>query len=191
MVGQGAAERFSLSLFERERAGVRVGSDCTVTAKTRMRELTHIDKLGEARMVDVSAKPVVLREAVARGEIRLRRETLKLITAQAIAKGNVLATARVAGIQAAKRTGELIPLCHPLPITHCEVNFEIPKSRDRIVITASAKIAAQTGVEMEALTAVAVAALTIYDMCKAVDKQMRITNIKLVSKTKHEPSLKG
>ena len=85
---------------------------------------------------------------------------------------------------AAKKTGELIPLCHPLPITHCEINFEIPKSQDRIIITASAKITAQTGVEMEALTAVSVAALTIYDMCKAVDKKMRITNIKLVSKTK-------
>ena len=135
-------------------------------------------------MVDVSAKPVVLREAVARGEIRLQRATLKLIASQAMAKGNVLATARVAGIQAAKRTGELIPLCHPLPISHCEVNFEIPKGGDRIVITASAKVSAETGVEMEALTAVAVAALTIYDMCKAVDKQMRITNIKLISKTK-------
>ena len=85
---------------------------------------------------------------------------------------------------AAKKTGDLIPLCHPLPITHCEVNFDIPKANDRIVITASAKIAAQTGIEMEALTAVSVAALTIYDMCKAVDKQMRITNVKLVSKTK-------
>src|SRR5207302_2726611 len=100
----------------------------------------------------------------------------------AIAKGNVLATARVAAIQAAKKCGELIPLCHPLPITHCEVNFEIPKSRDRVVITASAKIAAQTGVEMEALTAVSVAALTIYDMCKAVDKSMSIGPIHLLSK---------
>ena len=135
-------------------------------------------------MVDVSAKPVSLREAVARGEIRLARATLRLIGRQQIAKGNVLATARLAGILAAKKTGELIPLCHPLPIAHCEVNFETPKAGDRIVITASARIAAQTGVEMEALTAVSVAALTIYDMCKAVDKQMRITGIKLVSKTK-------
>jgi len=136
-------------------------------------------------MVDVSSKPVQQRQAVARGEILLQKETLNLIETQTIAKGNVLATARVAGIQAAKKCGELIPLCHPLPITHCEVNFEIPKSRDRVVITASAKIAAQTGVEMEALTAVSVAALTIYDMCKAADKNMRITDIKLVSKTKH------
>jgi len=114
--------------------------------------------------------------AAARGEIRMQKETLKLIESQAIAKGNVFATARVAGIQAAKRCGELIPLCHPLPITHCEVSFEIPKSRDRIVIRAAAKIAAQTGVEMEALTAVSVAALTIYDMCKSVDRKMRITD---------------
>ena len=135
-------------------------------------------------MVDVSAKPVLLREAVARGEIRLQRATLDLIESNKIAKGNVLATARVAGIQAAKKTGELIPLCHPLPITHCEMNFDLPKSRDRILITASAKIAAQTGVEMEALTAVTVAALTIYDMCKAVDKRMVIGRVKLVSKTK-------
>ena len=133
-----------------------------------MKRLTHVDADGEARMVDVSAKPMQLREAVARGEIRLQKETLKLM----------------AGIQAAKKCGELIPLCHPLPITHCEVTFEIPTSRDRIVITASARIAAQTGVEMEALTAVSVAALTIYDMCKAVDKKMRIANITLVSKTK-------
>ena len=135
-------------------------------------------------MVDVSAKPVSLREAVARGEIRLAKATLQLIESEKIAKGNVLATARLAGILAAKKTDELIPLCHPLPLSHCEVNFEIPKGRDRIVITASAKVAARTGVEMEALTAVSVAALTIYDMCKAVDKTMSITGIKLVSKTK-------
>ena len=149
-----------------------------------MKKLSHIDVRGEASMVDVSAKPMMRREALARGEIRLRRETIALIQSDQIAKGNVLATARVAGIQAAKRTGELIPLCHPLPITHCEVNFEIPASQDRILISASAKITSQTGVEMEALTAVSVAALTIYDMCKAVDKSMRITNIKLVSKSK-------
>ena len=149
-----------------------------------MKKLSHIDESGAAAMVDVSAKSVQTREAVARGEIHLQRETLALIEQNQIAKGNVLATARVAGIMAGKKTGELIPLCHPLPITHCEVNFETPPSRDRIVITASAKIAAQTGVEMEALTAVSVAALTIYDMCKAADKAMRITDIVLVSKTK-------
>src|SRR5882757_8228980 len=148
-----------------------------------MKRLSHIDPRGEASMVDVSAKPILSREAVARGEIRLQKATLKLIETQTIAKGNVLASARLAGIMAAKKTGELIPLCHPLPLTHCEVNFEFPKTHDRIVITASAKIAAQTGVEMEALTTVAIAALTIYDMCKAVDKKMRITNITLISKT--------
>ena len=149
--------------------------------------LSHVNSRGEASMVDVSAKPVVLRKAVARGEIRLARTTLRLINRQKIAKGNVLATARLAGILAAKQTGALIPLCHPLALSHCEVNFDIPKRLDRIVITASAKIAAQTGVEMEALTAVSVAALTIYDMCKAVDKSMSITSIKLVSKTKRSP----
>ena len=155
-------------------------------AKISVSKLTHLNQRGEASMVDVSAKPVHLRHAVARGEIRLARATLKLIEGNRIAKGNVLATARLAGIMAAKQTGSLIPLCHPLPISHCEVDFEIPKSRDRIVITAAAKIAAQTGVEMEALTAVSVAALTIYDMCKAVDKQMQITAVRLVSKTKQE-----
>ncbi len=149
-----------------------------------MRRLSHLNKRGEASMVDVSAKPVQHRVAVARGEIRLAKATLKLIESDQIAKGNVLATARLAGILAAKKTGDLIPLCHPLPITHCEVNFETPRSRDRIVIFASAKIASQTGVEMEALTAVCVAALTIYDMCKAVDKTMRVTEVLLVSKTK-------
>jgi cyclic pyranopterin phosphate synthase len=135
-------------------------------------------------MVDVSNKPIQQREAIARGEIHLQSATLDLIEKQSIAKGNVLATARLAGILAAKKTGELIPLCHPLPITHCEVSFEIPDTRDRIIITTSAKIAAQTGVEMEALTAVSLAALTIYDMCKAVDKQMEISSIRLLSKTK-------
>ena len=152
-----------------------------------MSRLSHIDARGEASMVDVSAKPLSHREAVASGEIHLQTETIQLIESDRIAKGNVLAAARLAGILAAKKTGELIPLCHPLPITHCEVTFDIPKSSDRIVITASARITAQTGVEMEALTAVSVAALTIYDMCKAVDKKMRITDIRLLSKTKATP----
>jgi len=149
-----------------------------------MKSLTHINVRGEANMVDVSEKPVLLREAVAQGEIRLQRATLDQIEAQALAKGNVLAAARLAGILAAKKTGELIPLCHPLPLTHCEVDFTVPRTRDRIVITARAKVAAQTGVEMEALTAVSIAALTIYDMCKAVDKKMRISDVALLSKTK-------
>jgi cyclic pyranopterin phosphate synthase len=149
-----------------------------------MKKLSHINRRGDASMVDVSAKPVVLREAIARGEIHLHKDTLRLIESNKIAKGNVLACARLAGIQGAKRTGELIPLCHPLAISHCEVDFVIPESKDRIIIKASAKISAQTGVEMEALTAVSVAALTIYDMCKAVDKQMRIMDVRVVSKTK-------
>lgn len=149
-----------------------------------MQPFSHLDARGQVRMVDVSAKPIVARRAVARGEIRLRPATLRLIESQRAAKGNVLAAARLAGILAAKKTGDLIPLCHPLPLSHCEVNFAIPKRRDRLVITATAKVAARTGVEMEALTAVCVAALTIYDMCKAADKTMRITGIKLVSKIK-------
>jgi len=149
-----------------------------------MKKLSHINARGEASMVNISAKPVMHRVATAAGEIHLQKKTLKLIQSHQIAKGNVLATARLAGIMAAKKTGELIPLCHPLPISHCEVNFQFPKSGDRITITALATITAQTGVEMEALTAVSVAALTIYDMCKAVDKQMRIGNIRLISKKK-------
>jgi cyclic pyranopterin phosphate synthase len=147
-------------------------------------ELTHIDDDGQARMVDVSAKPIQAREAVARSEIRLASATIDSIESGQPAKGNVLATASLAGIMAAKKTAELIPLCHPLPITHAEVSFETPPSRDRIEITATARVSAQTGVEMEALTAVAVAALTIYDMCKAIDKQMEITGIRLLSKAK-------
>jgi cyclic pyranopterin phosphate synthase len=133
-------------------------------------------------MVDVSAKPIQLREAVARGSIRLQPATLRLIQSNRIAKGDVLNTARLAGIQAAKRTGELIPLCHPLNLSHVDVDLKL--KHDRIEITGTAKIAAQTGVEMEALSAVAVAALTIYDMCKAADKTMVISEIRLVSKTK-------
>ena len=151
---------------------------------TQMSELTHFDERGASRMVDTSAKPETLREAKASGLVRMAPATLALIRDKGHAKGDVLEVARLAGIMAAKRTGELIPLCHPLPLTHCEVNFEIPDSQDRIVIIGSAKIEAQTGVEMEALTAVMVAALTIYDMCKAVDKEMRITDIRLVKKTK-------
>ena len=148
------------------------------------RKLTHIDTKGEARMVDVSDKPIQQRTAVARGEMRMAPATIKLIRGDKIAKGNVLATARIAAIQAAKRTADLIPMCHPLAINHCEVEFDFPKSGNTIVITSTVKVDAQTGVEMEALTAVNLAALTIYDMCKAVDKKMRITNVKLVSKAK-------
>lgn len=145
-------------------------------------KLTHIDARGKAKMVDVSEKPVLFREAVARGEIRLQPATLRLIKSNRIAKGEVLNTARLAGIQAAKRTGELIPLCHPLNLSHVDVDLTVRPNC--IEITGTAKIAAQTGVEMEALTAVAVAALTIYDMVKAVDKKMVISEIRLLSKTK-------
>ena len=149
-----------------------------------MSELTHINVKGEVQMVDVSVKSIQNREAMARGEIFLAKVTLDAIESGDTAKGNVLATARLAGIMAAKKTGELIPLCHPLSVTHIVVNFEIPDSRDRIIITSSARISAKTGVEMEALTAVSIAALTIYDMCKAIDKEMVISKVKLTSKTK-------
>ena len=145
---------------------------------------THINERGEANMVDVTTKPIQTREAVARGEIHLAGATIGLIEKSSIEKGDVLATARLAGIMAAKKTGDLIPLCHPLAITYAEVQFEIPPTRDRIVITATARINAATGVEMEALTAVSIAALTVYDMCKAVDKSMRIGPIELIRKTK-------
>jgi len=153
--------------------------------------LSHLDEQGQARMVDVSAKPALFREAVASGEIRMSPDTLALIEAQRLSKGHVLATARIAGIQAAKRTGELIPMCHPLPISHCEIHFETPDSRDRIRITATARVTAATGVEMEALTAVSVAALTLYDMCKAVDKAMVIGEIRLLKKSKSPPTPPG
>lgn len=159
------------------RLGVETEADMT-------KQPTHLNEQGETTMVDVSTKPILLRTAAARGEIHLQPATLALIESHTMAKGNVLATARLAGILAAKKTSELIPLCHPLPLTYCEVNFEFPSTRDRIVIFALARVAAQTGVEMEALTAVSVAALTIYDMCKAVDKTMCISGISLVSKTK-------
>ena len=148
--------------------------------------LTHLSQSGEASMVNVANKTPQLREAVARGVIHMNSKTLDLIESNSVAKGNVLATARLAGIMAAKKTGDLIPLCHPLPINHAGIDFEIPSSRDRIEISGTAGIVARTGVEMEALTAVIIAALTIYDMCKAVDKSMRIDQVELVSKTKKD-----
>ena len=135
-------------------------------------------------MVDISDKPIQQRTAMARGEIRMGPATLRLVRGDKIAKGNVLATARIAGIQAAKRTGDLIPMCHPLALDHCELNFEFPMTNNAIVIKATTRVMARTGVEMEALTAVSLAALTIYDMCKSADKKVRITNVKLISKTK-------
>jgi cyclic pyranopterin monophosphate synthase len=148
-----------------------------------MMGLTHIDERGKARMVDVSAKEVTEREAVAKGRVLMKMETLELILANEVKKGDVLGVARVAGILAAKKTGELIPLCHPLNITSVEVEFETLRDVPCIDITATARVSSRTGVEMEALTAVSAAALTIYDMCKAVDKGMTLTDIRLVRKT--------
>jgi len=147
-----------------------------------MRRLTHIAADGSARMVDVSTKPQSARTAIAAGKIRLRGETLELISKNKIAKGNVLATARIAGIQAAKQTAQLIPLCHTLPLG--EVKIDIATSNDSAEVKCTARTVAQTGVEMEAHTGVSVALLTIYDMCKAVDKEMVISSIRLVNKTK-------
>lgn len=144
--------------------------------------LTHTDDQGRASMVDVSAKPALTREAVATGRILMQSSTLDLIRQNGLKKGDVLAVARVAGIQAAKQTQLLIPLCHQIPLSKVAVDFEF--QADGILITATTKTVAQTGVEMEALTAVSLAALTIYDMCKAVDKTMSISDIHLVSKTK-------
>jgi cyclic pyranopterin phosphate synthase len=147
-----------------------------------MRRLTHIEADGSARMVDVSAKPLSKRRAVATGKIRLRRETLDLITNNQIAKGNVFATARIAGIQAAKQTAHLIPLCHTLPLA--EVKIDVVSSNQGAEVRCTAQTIAQTGVEMEALVGVTAALLTIYDMCKAVDKKMEIYDVRLMEKTK-------
>ncbi len=149
-----------------------------------MNRLTHLADDGSAQMVDVSAKEQSAREAVAAGQIQLRRATLDLIAKNQIGKGNVFATARVAGIQAAKETSQLIPLCHNLNLSHVEI--EIATSASGLKVKCVARTVAQTGVEMEALTGVAIALLTIYDMCKAVDKEMRITDIHLLKKTKRE-----
>jgi len=150
-----------------------------------MGRLTHIGADGRAQMVDVSGKPLSIRRAVATGKIRLRHETLDLISTDQIAKGNVLATARIAGIQAAKQTAQLIPLCHTLPLG--EVRIDIVASTEGAEVKCTAHTVAQTGVEMEALTGVAVALLTIYDMCKAIDKEMTISDVRLISKTKEKP----
>lgn len=144
--------------------------------------LTHTDEQGRASMVDVSGKPAQTREAVAMGFISLQSDTLDLIRQNGLKKGDVLAVARIAGIQAAKQTQLLIPLCHQIPLSKVAVDFELQASG--IQITATTKTIAQTGVEMEALTAVSLAALTIYDMCKAVDKSMVIQDVRLISKTK-------
>ncbi len=145
--------------------------------------LTHVDESGKARMVDVGWKPDTQRQAVARGSVVMKPETLALIKANGLEKGDVLGVARVAGIMGAKSTSQLIPLCHPLPLDHVAVEFQLDEQRSAVDITATASTTARTGVEMEAMTAVCVAALTIYDMCKAVDRAMRIEAVRLVKKT--------
>jgi len=145
-----------------------------------MTTLSHIDSEGRAQMVDVSAKADTERIAIAKGEVHMKKETLELIRAGAMKKGDVLTTAKLAGIMGAKRTSDLIPLCHPISLTHISVDLELKD--DRVEITATARTIGKTGVEMEALTAVSITALTIYDMAKAVEKTMQITNVRLVEK---------
>jgi cyclic pyranopterin monophosphate synthase len=147
-----------------------------------MDKFSHIAEDGSVRMVDVSAKPISKRVATAEAMITLQPETIAKIESNQVAKGNVLATARIAGIQAVKRTGELIPLCHPLPVHHAQIEFE--NREQGIRVECRVTTAAQTGVEMEALTGASIAALTIYDMCKAIDKVMVISGLRLVSKSK-------
>ena len=146
-------------------------------------ELTHIDESGRARMVDVGAKPVTQRAAVARGAVVMQPETLRLIAENAMDKGDVLGAARIAGVMAAKKTADLIPLCHPLPLDRVTIELRLDEVRSSIEIEATAAATARTGVEMEALTAVSVAALTIYDMVKAVDRGATILEVRLVRKT--------
>jgi cyclic pyranopterin monophosphate synthase len=148
-----------------------------------MPKLTHLDDQGRARMVDVSAKEVTSRIAVARGKIMMRPETLGLILDNKIEKGDVFSVARVAGIMAAKKTPELIPMCHPLNITSVEIELTPSRNPASVEIEATVRVAGKTGVEMEAMTAVSVAALTIYDMCKAVDREMSIAEIQLLKKS--------
>jgi len=145
-------------------------------------KLSHLDDSGRARMVDVGHKPDTERTAIARGEIQMKPETLGLIRAGAIKKGDVLTVAQLAGIMGAKRTSELIPLCHPLPLNKIDVDLTLDDSLPGVIITATANTIGKTGVEMEALTAVSIAALTVYDMAKAVEKTMKIQNIRLVEK---------
>jgi len=148
-----------------------------------MGKLSHLDERGRAQMVDVGRKPDTLREAVACGRVVMKPETLALIQSGGLPKGDVLATARLAGIMAAKRTPDLIPLCHPLLLTHIAVEFAVQEEESAIEITATVQSIGKTGVEMEALTAVVVAGLTIYDMCKAVDRGMRLENVRLRRKS--------
>ena len=153
-----------------------------MTLPSKPQSLTHLDEEGQARMVDVGSKAVTSREAVARGYVSIQPETARLIREGLMKKGDVLTVAQLAGIMGAKKTSELIPLCHPLPLDKVSVDLELDGEQQRINITATASTSARTGVEMEALTAVSVAALTLYDMCKAVDRGIRIEGIRLVRK---------
>ena len=148
-----------------------------------MSAFTHIDEKGHVRMVDVTEKKPTIRAAVAGAVVSMKPETLSMIRDQNVKKGNVLETARIAGIMAAKRTSELIPMCHPLSLTHVQVDFKPDETNSRIRIEASVRTIDQTGVEMEALTAVAVAALTVYDMCKSYDRDMTVSNVQLLEKS--------
>lgn len=154
-------------------------TDSTQTAAT---ELSHLDAQGRANMVDVTDKAVTQRQAMAEGFVQMQPETLEMITTGKHAKGDVFAVARIAGIQAAKKCGELIPLCHPLMLSKVSVSFEPQREHNRVRITSTCKLAGQTGVEMEALTAVSVAALTLFDMCKAVDPGMQLSGIRVLEK---------
>ena len=146
-------------------------------------KLSHVDERGQARMVDVSGKAVTQRTAIARGAVRMKPETAARIAAGSVAKGDVIATARLAGVMAAKRTGELIPLCHPLPLDHVDVEAAVDESAGTVTITAEARVTARTGVEMEAMTAAAVAALTVYDMVKGLERGVSIESVELLRKS--------
>ena len=147
-----------------------------------MKKLSHLDKEGKAKMVDISAKPLTNREAVARGSVYMKPGTIKLIADKKVPKGDVFSVARIAGIMAAKKTSELIPMCHPLDMTAIDIQFNLNPKKRKIDIESRVSIVGRTGVEMEALTAVSIAALAIYDMCKAVDKEMVVADIMLMEK---------
>ena len=172
----------NLGNWSYDRGSIRPPAPARRYARVSVSELSHLDEAGRARMVDVGGKEVTDRRAVARAVVRMLAETAAAVRSGDAPKGDVLGTARIAGIQAAKRTAELIPLCHPLPLSHIDVVLDVHD--DRVEIRATVETTAQTGVEMEALTAVSVAALTVYDMAKAIDKEMAIADVRLLEKTK-------
>ena len=187
-----AGKRFVRWEWVRGHAGDRYNEEADALAnraanmareKSANPALTHVDESGEAHMVDVGSNPESRREAVARGSVVMKPETLELIRANGLEKGDVLGVARVAGVMAAKRTSDLIPMCHPIPIDQITVGLELDDKRNAVEVTATARTTAKTGVEMEAMTAVSVAALTVYDMCKSVDRGIRIESVRLVKKS--------